>query len=312
MISRLTIENFQSYRRAEIEFDPGVNVIIGPTDAGKSAIARSIKWAARNRPRGTDFRSDWAKECTVKLDVDEEYRIIRQRTKSENLYKLIDLNDSNGAEMEFKAVASEVPDEIQNVLKLEDLNFQTQIDPFFMLQSSPGEVARFLNEIAGLQEIDTVSKNLDKYVKQKRSDQASAERQKHDLEKELEKYQDLEQIEKNIRKAEKLEKRAKEYEDEITWIQGKLSRIRDLEERTKGKRKIKKAKLLITKASNFQKAAEEKGQEIRNIDKISNQIANKDAQISKNKQELTKLEKQFWANMPKICPLCGCAHKEEK
>lgn len=312
MISRLTIENFQSYRRAEIEFSPGVNVIIGPTDAGKSAIARAIKWAARNRPRGTDFRSDWAKECTVKLDVDEEYRIIRQRTKSENLYKLIDPNDPSGAEMEFKAVASDVPDEIQNVLNLEDLNFQTQIDPFFMLQSSPGEVARFLNEIAGLQEIDTVSKNLDKYVKQKRNDQASAERQKYDLEQELEKYQDLEQIEKNIRKAEKLEKRAKEYEDEITWIQGKLNRIRDVEDRTKGKRKVKKAKLLITKASNFKKAAEENGQEIRNIDKISNQIANKDAQISKNKQELVKLEKQFWANMPEICPLCGCAHKEEK
>lgn len=44
-ITNLLIENFQSHSRSEFDFGKGLTVIIGPSDNGKSAVLRAMRWA---------------------------------------------------------------------------------------------------------------------------------------------------------------------------------------------------------------------------------------------------------------------------
>jgi DNA repair protein SbcC/Rad50 len=43
-INKVRIENFQSHEDTLMEFHKGLNVITGPSDHGKSAVMRAIKW----------------------------------------------------------------------------------------------------------------------------------------------------------------------------------------------------------------------------------------------------------------------------
>ena len=47
-IKKIELHNFQSHEYTEMEFDRGLNVILGNSDVGKTAILRAIKWALYN------------------------------------------------------------------------------------------------------------------------------------------------------------------------------------------------------------------------------------------------------------------------
>jgi len=155
MLKTFEIQNFQSHKKTKIEFDPGVNVILGTSDSGKSAVFRSILWPCFNRPLGDQFRSWWGGDTIVKMEVDEN-TITRKKTKKENSYTI---NDS----VTLKAVRSGVPDEVSNILKIDrKINVQAQADPFFLLSpsDSPGKVAEQFNKIANLDLIDESRKKI--------------------------------------------------------------------------------------------------------------------------------------------------------
>ena len=50
MIKSIHVVGFQSHADSTIEFDPGVNVLIGQSDSGKTAVVRALDWALNNRP----------------------------------------------------------------------------------------------------------------------------------------------------------------------------------------------------------------------------------------------------------------------
>ena len=66
MIKQLNIHNFQSHEDSSLNFTEGVNVIIGASDSGKSAIIRALKFVVYNSPSGSDMRSWWGGETSVK------------------------------------------------------------------------------------------------------------------------------------------------------------------------------------------------------------------------------------------------------
>ena len=43
-IKKIILQNFQSHKYSIVELDEQLNVIVGPSDSGKSAIIRALKW----------------------------------------------------------------------------------------------------------------------------------------------------------------------------------------------------------------------------------------------------------------------------
>ncbi len=174
MINSLKISNFQSHKDTLLQFHKGVNVIVGGSDSGKTAILRALRWLTKNRPNGDDFRSHWGGESLVEINTDDKFIITRSKDK-ENLYII---NNAKWDEAKvLKAFGTKVPEEIQKALNIDDVNLQSQFDSPFLISSTPGEVAGYFNQIAHLERIDSsisyVNSKITTLTSQHKADQAS-------------------------------------------------------------------------------------------------------------------------------------------
>lgn len=151
MIETIELNNFQGHKHSTIEFHPNVNAIVGESDAGKSSIIRFLKWISTNRPVGDGYKN----LSTAKNDeyggtiTFEDTSVKRTKSNKVNSYTV----DGVG---ELKAVKTDIPREVESALQMNDINLQSQHDAYFLLQQSPGSVAKRLNELVNLDIIDFV------------------------------------------------------------------------------------------------------------------------------------------------------------
>lgn len=82
------LENFQSHLDSQFTFADGLNVLIGQSDSGKTAVIRGIRWALFNQPRGTDFIRAGSDFVRVTIQFESGDRLIRERTASKNRYMI--------------------------------------------------------------------------------------------------------------------------------------------------------------------------------------------------------------------------------
>ena len=155
MIEFLRIKNFQRHAALRLTFTPGINSIVGRTDAGKSSAIRALRWIAQNRPAGDENTTHEATECRAQLAVDGR-KATRTRTATENSYTL----EVDGKSKTYKAIGQSVPDDVTKALALADVNFQFQMDGPFWFSLSAGERCRAFNEIVDLSAIDVALSRL--------------------------------------------------------------------------------------------------------------------------------------------------------
>jgi exonuclease SbcC len=150
MLESLLLKNFQAHRRLEIKFSPTVTSIVGPSDVGKTAIIRALRWVCLNEAAGGLPRHG-TKRTVVRMVIDGK-SIDRKRSGAGNSYAL------DGKR--YDAVRRDVPPSIRNHLKVGIFNFQGQHDGPFWLSDSAGSVSRELNEIVDLAVIDRTLANV--------------------------------------------------------------------------------------------------------------------------------------------------------
>lgn len=143
----LLLKNFQKWDELGLDLSNPITVIVGPSDRGKSAIIRALKWVCLNQPAGTEFIRKGQAEAAVTLSPDPDNVVIRGRSKTANLYQL------NGHPLYAFGQAT-VPPEVAELLGVSDVNFQDQHDPPFWFTLTAGEVSRNLNQIVNLGSID--------------------------------------------------------------------------------------------------------------------------------------------------------------
>lgn len=168
MIKSLILKNFQAHKDSTIEFNKGVNVIIGPSDSGKSSIIRALRWVFENRPMGGNFKN-WSagKKDTVeaRVNFEEGTFISLIRAGETNLY-YTSLDEENPLE----ALKGAVPEEVQTLTNFAEYNLHKQHDNYFLLEETGGEIARKMNSLVGIAIIDKMFSNL-----KSRGDKANAE-----------------------------------------------------------------------------------------------------------------------------------------
>lgn len=150
MIESIELVNYQSHSKSRVEFDHGLNVIVGSSDSGKSSIIRALLTAITNSPSGEDLITHGQEELSVVVGVDG--KTVERRRGKKNEYFL-------DGEV-FAAFGRDVPQPIKDLFNLTEVNVQKQHDTVYLLSESPGEVARKLNQIVRLEKIDEVTKKL--------------------------------------------------------------------------------------------------------------------------------------------------------
>jgi exonuclease SbcC len=225
MIKAIELINFQSHKKSLLKFHPGVNAIIGPSDAGKTAILRALWWAVFNRPLGDEFKSWWGGDTSVRLflgqDDNHMQSITRIKTGPLNQYKL-------GHEI-FNAVRADIPEEIQKVLNMNETNLQQQLDRPFLLDASPGEVGAHFNRIAHLDEIDKGNNNVQRWIRDILEDISADENLLKRLNEEIKQYDHLASVENDLQVIEQMEIQAANNKRAMYDLSDTIVAIREID-----------------------------------------------------------------------------------
>ncbi len=215
MIKSLHIKNFQSHKDTTLEFDPGVNIILGRSDSGKTAILRALRWLVWNRPSGEAFRSYWGGGTSVTLET-ESGSITRSKDKIEE-YVLSAADQF----LVFHAFKTDIPAEISKFLNMGEINIQQQLDSPFLLSKTAGEVASHFNRVAKLDKIDLSIQNVQKVIREVSQDIKHKKDLVDKLTEDLAKLPDLEKFEMEVEVLEDLE----EQKTNLINSKGRLSKI---------------------------------------------------------------------------------------
>lgn len=297
MIDSIALENFQNHKYSELSFVSGVNVIVGPSDSGKTAIFRALAWLSTNRPSGETFRSNWGGDTSVEVCA-SGHEVIRRRTKTLNEYEV-------DGKVE-KAIGTSVPQSVSDILQLDPSNWQHQHAGPFLLDNTPGDVARQLNVAASLDKIDTAQKWITQKTRETTRQYADAEAHLKEVGGKLEEAQEqLKDVQSLARSAKKV---CESYEDvaaKLQMLKTMRGNIRDVA--TQGKeieRELRHEQALL-EAEQVWREFETEQSELDSLVTLLAEIRGRMARIKTVETELKSLEKEWHEEMPNVCPLCG-------
>ena len=344
MIKSLSIQNFQSHQLTELDFSDSVNIIVGSSDSGKTAIIRALRWLAFNKPSGDEMRSHWGGKTEVEIFTNDCH-VIRSKDKQQEYI----LGDTH-----FTAIGTEVPAEIIKALNLNSINCQQQLDSPFLLSETPGKVAEHFNKVAHLEMIDTATQNINSWIRELTSDIKYAESQKLSLKEGLTKFEHLEKFEVEVEiledqdkefiklcnsknkleavlnshllndtKIRKLQplleieiplnqifKWIKETEDIATkssQLNNILDQLIDIEGEIEDQKQILTIETNVTYLLKLYSDKDKIDKEYKSLYKLSNSIVQINRSIEGAKQKYNDLHDKFEKAFPagSICPLCG-------
>ncbi len=144
MLKRITLHNFMSHSHTVIDLAPGLTVLTGPNNCGKSAFVSALQILAENSS-GEYMVRHGAKECRVIVETDDGHTIEWKRKK-----KVVSYNIDGE---EFHRLRNSIPDQLRQVLKLSkvkagdsdqfDVHFGEQKSPIFLLGERGSRAAAF-------------------------------------------------------------------------------------------------------------------------------------------------------------------------
>lgn len=300
ILKRAKIRNFESHRNTTLDFHPGVNVIVGESDQGKSGILGALEWALdlSNEVLGTSIKSNWLEEINTYVQAEFEDGILkRKRTKDFNGYIL------NGEK--FKGFGTKTPEKIKSFINMSDINILRQDDPLFMISWKPSERGRYLNEICDMKIIDTTTSNINKEIRAENSKikilKETLEREKSDLDD----FDDLDEIEKKLSnienkagQIERLQRDCKELADIIE------NYYRIDKQRQKYSGILRFSDRIDTLLKKHQEIQSETAS-IMELNEYIEDLSNRIAALQSEKEAQKRIQKEFKELMPKECPLCG-------
>ena len=212
MIQSLSLRHFQSHKKTDLQFTPGVNSIIGSSNSGKTAILRALYWAVYNRPSGLSFISHWNRDNKDKPIKSTLVRVtndngIIERRKGKLKGEEKEFNGYIVNENVLEAIGQDVPDEVSKLFNLDSVNIQKQMDAPFLLSESAGEVARFFNSTIRLDLIDRILSKAESKRRDANKEKTHLESEQSSIDKEIETFNWIDEAEQLANRIVKIEDR---------------------------------------------------------------------------------------------------------
>lgn len=251
-IKRVTLENFQSHKHSVIDFDEQLNVIVGPSDSGKSAIIRGIKWVLYNEPTGDYFIKEGSTECSVTLEFNDGVKLQRYRSKYKNSYIL---TTRDGEEKKFEGFGSTIPEEIIETISIKKINLDSdesssinlgeQLEGAFLLSEKGGTRASAIGRLVGVNIVDDALREALKDTRNLNIARKSIDVNIEKLECEISEYKYLDELKLKAINVERIR-------NNIIQLNHRLDRTKNLMLKLKGIYKEKEnLSLIIIKFSNI-------------------------------------------------------------
>ena len=242
-VDTLTIKDFQSHKDSIIKLDPYVTAIIGLNNHGKSVILKALRKVVRDLPKGNVFirnLPEQTKKTSIKITTNDNEVVERGvgknlNSSTDNYYKVVTVE---GEEFEYtKFSKTGIPLEVLQSLGFSepqvfgdveiDLNFHLQKDEDFLVRGKGLSSIRskVLSRVTGVdvaQRAIQVGKLKERQVSQE-VEKNRKERQEKILD--LEKYENLEEVEGDITYHLNKIKEMEEKEENISYYKESYSNL---------------------------------------------------------------------------------------
>lgn len=196
MLKSIVLKNIQSHKKTVIKLVEGVNVIIGKSQAGKTAILRGLELLRTNRPSGDRIVRHGQKNAFVTARTTEGDKVTIKKTAKERIYKV---NDST-----FRKFGTAVPEEVTQALRMTDVNIQTQLSSPFLVTSTGSEITKTINRITKAEKVDAWVKTANKKVNELTREKTTTTGKIEEIKTQLKTLEDLPGIEEAVTKAKRL------------------------------------------------------------------------------------------------------------
>ena len=307
MIKSVKIQNIESHEGTELSFHPGVNIILGETDGGKTAIIRALQWAVRGKPvRGNTIQSTWGGESRVCVEL-EDKKVSRSKSTSDS-YTIYErgLDKSQQRRVNTcKAFGSTIPEEVERAFNIGDINFQNQLDSPFLLSKTPGEVAQHFNKIAGLNQIGISLKQIKSWLFAIERNLKFKREERKRLKSQLTKFNHLDKFEVEVEVLEQLEVQRNNLVKSNTQLQSLIFDIELVNTDIKDTSKVLKIKEPVENLLQWYKELENAKLERNRLSQAINSLNNTVHLLGVEKAKHTALLEKYRKVFPNVCPLCG-------
>lgn len=297
-LKKINLKNFQSHKDTNIELDKGLNIIVGPSDTGKTAIIRGIKWVLYNEPSGDYFIREGETEASVTLEFSNGVKVKRLRTRSKNAYILY---DTEGEEIVFEGFGTKVPQEIIDFISItkipldssesNSINLGEQLEGAFLLSEKGSTRASAIGRLIGVNIIDDALKDTLRDVRNSNIKKKSINENIVKTQNELEAFDYLDGLQENIRKLDTI----KEILDLKMELRKKLSESVQIYNNIKTEQKSLTDNIgRLSKISNLDKnisILEKKYSELKIYKKLNNKHKSTRLSIRNSNDILNKLKK---------------------
>ena len=352
MIDSILLQNFQAHEETLLELDKGVNVIVGESDAGKSAILRSIYWTVFGRPSGESIVRQGAKEpCRVVVKTSDGHEIVKVRGCGQNRYEV-------DGEV-YKAFNKAVPEDVTKALNMDRLNFSLQLDPPFLFSMSGGEVAQYMNKLVDLEVVTSSLSRINQMVRRAEDSSRALEASIEQKEDALSKMSWVDKADKFVGRMEAKEKKSsrmkkhlsllvgalaeyssaleglqasahadkagrllssvqgkvrarKKAADALTWLEDAVESYRDALEGQRASAWVEDAEKAVLRLLKKRDALQKKRTLLAGLEKAVQDYADCVEYLERTAGAYRQNRIQYKKEFPSVCPLCGQAVDKEK
>lgn len=162
-ITKIRLENFQSYKDETIELKPGLNLILGSSDSGKSAILRAISFVLYNYPKSKTLIHQGSTEVRVSIEYSDKTIVTRIRGDRNTVMVAL----PNGDLKVWDKIENDLPDEVKSIMgnpPYDDFNgpiaYADQFSKMFLVDLSPTDLPRSLSNLTGIEILEQSAKEL--------------------------------------------------------------------------------------------------------------------------------------------------------
>jgi energy-coupling factor transporter ATP-binding protein EcfA2 len=222
-IKSITLKNFQSYKNQTIDFKPGLNLLLGTSDSGKSAILRAMSFVLYNYPK-KDSLIHWGElETSVTLEFSDGVKVTRIKGEGRNAIVAF---DADGNKIEKEKIDKEIPDDVKLLLgnpPQDDFNglisYADQFSPMFLVDLSPTDLPRSLSGLTGIEVLEESAKQLMQNYKSIEKQNKSDEKEYASLVNEAQSYSYVDFYENKIKLLEEKKQLIVDLEEKIALIE---------------------------------------------------------------------------------------------
>jgi hypothetical protein len=261
-------------------------------------MERAFRWLKDNRPLGFKFHSKFAKspKTEVELGVDENVITAQKTSAKTHTYKI------DTKKQPFRRVNRSVPDEVEDLINVKDINIQREWDNPFLVTGSHGEMAKAISKAIQTDIIEKGITWIRREASKVRTEQKIVSGDIEEIKLNIDSLEELEDVNPLIAELKKIRKLSDSLEEEKSEISELAGEIRETED------KIKKGKRVLVAKPMFKELLE-MDKELRNLENERQLLKNiQDASVWITTAEQTHegMVKQYISVLKKEgkCPTC--------